>query len=231
MAGVRPATYLRSWRARAEPTDGVDGSCCGRTSTRRDVGRGIPRLPGQAAGSRTLGAPGGCRRDDDPPTITHNRIAGNLERLLNNRLERHAPSLLATQRPGLELGSGDCRPEPDVGVIDADYEAGQRFVEKAYLLSEVLSDTDEVMVPGTDRKWIDVKRDVYRSHEHCQAVLVIAQDRMEVELDLKTETGWNSSVLKGGAEFSIPAFGLWCVVSDLYEGTPLQPRSTPRHRS
>ena len=166
-----------------------------------------------------------------PPTITHNRIAGNLERVLNNRLERHAPSLLATQRPGLELGSGDYRPEPDVGVIDADYEAGQRFVEKAYLLAEVLSDTDEVMVPGTDRKWIDVKRDVYRSHEHCQAVLVIAQDRMEVELDLKTETGWNSSVLKGGAELSIPAFGLWCVVSDLYEGTPLQPRSTPRHRS
>ena len=162
-----------------------------------------------------------------PPTITHNRIAGNLERLLNDRLERHAPSVLATQRPGLELGSGDYKPEPDVGVIDADYEAGQRFVERAYLLAEVVSDTDEVIVPGTNRKWIDVKRDLYRSHEHCEAVLVVAQDRMEVELDLKTETGWKSSVLKGGdAELSIPAFGFWCVVSDLYEGTPLQPRAT-----
>jgi hypothetical protein len=98
-------------------------------------------------------------------------------------------------------------------------------------LAEVTSDTDEVIVPGTSSKWIDVKRDLYRSHEHCEAVLVIAQDRMEVELDLKTENGWNSSVLKGGgAELSIPAFGFWCVVSDLYEGTPLQPRSIPQHR-
>lgn len=167
-----------------------------------------------------------------PPTITHNRIAGNLERLLNDRLERKAPSLLATQRPGLELGSGDYKPEPDVGVIDADYTAGQRFVEKAYLLAEVTSDTDEVIVPGTNRKWIDVKRDLYCSHEHCEAVLVIAQDRMEVELDLKTESGWNSSVLKGGgAELSIPAFGFWCVVSDLYEGTPLAPRIASKPHS
>lgn len=174
---------------------------------------------------------GGVAMMMTPPTITHNRIAGNLERLLNDRLERHAPSVLATQRPGLELGSGDYKPEPDVGVIDANYEAGQRFVERAYLLAEVVSDTDEVIVPGTNRKWIDVKRDLYRSHEHCEAVLVIAQDRMGVELDLKTETGWKSSVLKGGgAELSIPAFGFWCVVSDLYEGTPLQPRPTSQHR-
>jgi Uma2 family endonuclease len=166
------------------------------------------------------------------PTITHNRIAGNLERLLNNRLERYAPSLLAMQRPGLELGSGDYKPEPDVVVIDANYAAGQRFVEKAYLLAEVSSDTDEVTVPSTNRKWIDVKRDLYRSHEHCEAVLVIAQNRIEVELDLKTETGWTSLVLQGAAaELSIPGFGFWCVLSDLYEGTPLQPRATPQDRS
>ena len=34
-----------------------------------------------------------------PPTIAHNHIAGNLERLLNSCLERYAPSLVATQRP------------------------------------------------------------------------------------------------------------------------------------
>jgi Uma2 family endonuclease len=175
---------------------------------------------------------GGVAMMMTPPTITHNRIAGNLERLLNNRLERYAPSLLAMQRPGLELGSGDYKPEPDVVVIDANYAAGQRFVEKAYLLAEVSSDTDEVTVPSTNRKWIDVKRDLYRSHEHCEAVLVIAQNRIEVELDLKTETGWTSLVLQGAAaELSIPGFGFWCVLSDLYEGTPLQPRATPQDRS
>jgi Uma2 family endonuclease len=71
-----------------------------------------------------------------PPTIAHNCIASNLGRLLNDRLDRYSPSLLATQRPGLELGSGEYQPEPDVGVIDAEYDAGQRFVERAYLLAE-----------------------------------------------------------------------------------------------
>ncbi len=131
------------------------------------------------------------------PTIAHDHIAGNLERMLNNCLERYAPSLLALQRPRLELGSSHYRPQADVGVIDIGYEAGQRFVEKAYLLAEVSSEADEVVVPGTDRKWIDVKREIYRSHGHCEAVLVVAHDRMEVETNLKTETGWKSSVATG----------------------------------
>jgi hypothetical protein len=90
--------------------------------------------------------------------------------------------------------------------------------------------TDEQRVPGTASRWIDVKRDLYRSHEHCEAVLVIAQDRMGIELDLKTEAGWRSSFLNGGgAEVVIAAFGLRCFVSDLYKGTPLQPRVVPQH--
>lgn len=110
--------------------------------------------------------------------------------------------LLATQGPGLDLGRGEYQPEPDFGVIDADYGAGQRLVEGAYLLAEVVSATDHVSVPGTDRQWIDVKRDLYRGHEHCEAVLDIVEDRMEVGLDLKTETGWQSSVLAGAPNSS-----------------------------
>jgi hypothetical protein len=33
----------------------------------------------------------------------------------------------------------DFRPEPDVAVIDSDYLPDQRFVERAYLLAEVVS--------------------------------------------------------------------------------------------
>jgi Uma2 family endonuclease len=169
---------------------------------------------------------GGVAMMMTPPTIAHNQIASNLERLLNHGLAHHAPSLLATQRPGLDLGEGDYRPEPDVGVIEADYDAGQRFVDKAYLLAEVVSDIDEMIVPGTDRRWIDVKRDLYRSHAHCTAVLVVAQDRMAAELDLETEAGWTSSILQGAdAELSVPEFGLRCPLAALYARTPLQPRS------
>jgi Uma2 family endonuclease len=160
-----------------------------------------------------------------PPTIAHNRIAGNLERLLNDALAAHDLSRLATRRPGIELGSGDYKPEPDVGVIDADYEAGQRFVERAYLLAEIVSATDDVQVPGTDRNWIDVKREIYLGHAACEAVLIIEQDRMEVGVDLKSGNGWQSLNLGPGDDLSLPAFGLRCCVTDLYEGTPLQPRA------
>jgi hypothetical protein len=51
---------------------------------------------------------------------------------------------------------------------------------------------------------------------------------MEVELDLKTDAGWKSSALGRGAEIVIPAFGFRCFVSNLYKGTPLQPRVVPK---
>jgi Uma2 family endonuclease len=166
-----------------------------------------------------------------PPTLSHNLIATNLQVLLNEALKRHAPSMLAAQRPGLELATGDHKPEPDLAVIDANFGAGQRFVEKAYLLAEVISGRDDFPVPGTDRMWVDVKRDLYRAHEHCRAVLIVSQDRMEVRLDLKTVSGWESSLLRdGGAETVIPAFGFRCLVADLYHKTPLQRRSTRQHR-
>src|SRR4051794_39697842 len=79
-----------------------------------------------------------------PPTIVHNRIADNLTRLLNGSLASRDPSRVAVQRSGVELGTqdDDFRPEPDVLVIDADFTADQRFVDRAYLIAEVLSQTD-----------------------------------------------------------------------------------------
>jgi len=159
-----------------------------------------------------------------PPTIAHSRIAGNLERLLNAALERYSPTRIAMQRPGGELGSGAFRPEPDVGVIDADYAAGQRFVERAYLLAEVVSVSDEISIHGTDRRWIDLKREIYLGHAACEAVLMIEQDRLEVRIDRRTDTGWDTVTLSDPAgELALPAFGLQCSIADLYHGTPLLP--------
>jgi Uma2 family endonuclease len=45
---------------------------------------------------------GGVATMMTPPTIAHNRIAGNLERLLNAGLAMHDPSRFANQRPGVE---------------------------------------------------------------------------------------------------------------------------------
>jgi Uma2 family endonuclease len=166
-----------------------------------------------------------------PPTIAHNRIAGNLERLLNGGLAAHDPTRFANQRPGVELGriGEDFRPEPDVAVIDAAYEPDQRFVERAYLLAEVVSRTDREPVPGTDELWIDVKRRLYLAHPPCEAVLVIEQDWIEVRIDLRTAQGWVSSNLTNlGDEVVLSGFGLRCRVAELYDGTPLHPRVASR---
>jgi hypothetical protein len=110
-------------------------------------------------------------------------------------------------------------------VIDASYDAGQRFVDRAYLLAEIVSATDDFPVPGTSGRWIDVKTEIYRSHDPCEAVLILEQDRMEVRIDVRTKDGWQSAQLAGpAAELILPAFGLKCTVGQLYEGTPLQPR-------
>jgi Uma2 family endonuclease len=161
-----------------------------------------------------------------PPTIAHNRIGGNLEGMLNDALAAHDPTKLAMQRLGVELASGNYRPEPDVAVIDADYEAQQRFVDRVYLAAEIVSDTDELKDPSSDKRWIDVKRDIYRDHGACEAVLLIEQDRIEVRVDVRDGKGWVSSTLGPADELILPLFGLRCPVTDLYEGTPLRPRAS-----
>ena len=77
-----------------------------------------------------------------PPILSHQRIADNLARLLNDALARHEPTRIAISRAGVDLGEtalaaieGDYRPEPDVMVIDADFEPRQRFVQRAYVIA------------------------------------------------------------------------------------------------
>ncbi|WP_407159362.1 Uma2 family endonuclease [Bradyrhizobium sp. STM 3557] len=130
-----------------------------------------------------------------PPTLTHNRIAGNLERLLNDALAAQAPDRIALQRPGIELGSGEFRPEPDIAGIDAAFAPGQRFVEQAYLLAEIVSSSDDMRVPETGARWSEVKRSIYLAHPACEAVLMIEQDRMEVRVDVRAEPGWTTRTL------------------------------------
>ncbi|MEH3116149.1 MAG: Uma2 family endonuclease [Methylorubrum populi] len=168
----------------------------------------------------------GCPIMMAPASLAHNRIASNLERLLNDALESHDPARLACQRPGIELGADDAyRPEPDVAVIGSDYEPGQRFVERAYLLAEIVSGTDEAVIPGPNRRWIDIKRDLYLTHPSCEAVLIIEQERPQIRLSIRTASGWRSDTLIGfETRLLLTAFGLECPLAALYEGTPLKPR-------
>lgn len=167
-----------------------------------------------------------------PPTISHQQIADNLTRLLNDAPAKHDPSRFAVSASGVELGDAalawigaDYRPEPDVMVIDADYEPRQRFVDRAYVVAEIVSDTDNEPVPGEKEPWIAIKRRLYLAHAPCEAVVLIDPYRVDVRIDLRTKDGWTAGRLTSLDErLTIPSCGLQCLVSDVYNGTPLTRR-------
>jgi Uma2 family endonuclease len=156
-----------------------------------------------------------------PPTKAHQRIASNLERLLNDALEQHRPDLAVYQRVGLDLGAlvEDYDPEPDVTVVDANDTADERYSDRFYLAAEVVSSSDRTKVDG--------KRDIYRMHSSCACILTIRQDRYELRVDLRGENGWETLLLAHPQdELVLADFGLRCIVADLYRGTPLQRRKS-----
>ena len=105
-----------------------------------------------------------------PPTMAHQRIASNLDRLLGDALEKHRPEWTSYQRVGLNLApvTPDYDPEPDVVVVDASAPGiDDRYSDRFYLAAEVVS--------ASDRKTVENKRDVYKRHPDCRCVLVVEQ--------------------------------------------------------
>jgi len=154
-----------------------------------------------------------------PPTHDHQRIASNLERLLNDALEVHRPELSAYQRICLNLApvAPDYDPEPDVAVISADECGDVRYSDRFFLAAEIVS--------RSDQKTAESKREIYQRHPDCGCVLVIQQDRFDVAVAVLTDAGWTDNRLTDAADqLVLEAFGLRCTLADLYRGTRLQPR-------
>jgi hypothetical protein len=106
--------------------------------------------------------------------------------------------------------------------MNADYEPRQRFVDRANVVAEIVSDTDNEPVPGGEEPWIAIKRRLYLAHAPCEAVMLIDPYRVEVTIDLRTKDGWTARKLTSLDEhLTIPCCGLQCPVSDVYKGTPL----------
>jgi hypothetical protein len=106
--------------------------------------------------------------------------------------------------------------------------AAQRFANRAYLLAEIVPGTDYEPVPNADEAWLDVKRRLYQAHQHCDTILMIEQDRVEVRIHIRAKDGWTFAKLAGlDAKLVLPGFGLECFIRNLYAGTPLQHRGAP----
>jgi Uma2 family endonuclease len=160
-----------------------------------------------------------------PPTLAHQVIARNLERLLSDALEIHASALIVLQAIGVNLDPTvqDYDPEPDIVVIDriVAETPGERYVDRFYLAAEIVSSRDSVD--------IDRKRAIYKLHAFCTCILTVQQECFEVRIELRTKGGWSEQILTDVDDaLVLPDFGLRCKVADLYRGTPLlpwQPRS------
>lgn len=170
-----------------------------------------------------------------PPSIDHNRIASNLEGLLNTVFGEGNAAVIAVQRPGIELGleqgaldalglGEGYRPEPDIAVIENQPALGRRFVDCAYLFAEAASADEDRIVP-TGERWIETKIRLYQAHRHCNTALAVEQDRVEVRVVRRTADGWLSQILTDAEdELDLADYGLQCPVGALYANTHLRPR-------
>jgi Uma2 family endonuclease len=149
-----------------------------------------------------------------PPNRRHQRIASNLEALLNAALKRHNPVFVAYHDIGVNIVSTvPYDPEPDVAVIREDENPDPRYADRFYLVAEVLSESDKGI--------IESKRDIYRAHASCTCILLVRQDHSEITVDRRTADGWRSQVPRAADELTLPEFGLTCLVRDVYRDTPL----------
>jgi Uma2 family endonuclease len=154
-----------------------------------------------------------------PPTLVHQRIARNLEALLNARLLEVKPVWQADREVGVWLkGDEKYNPEPDVTVIDTTVALGQIYVQRFYFVAEVLSEGDKKAV-------LEAKLRYYQDHEHNSCVLFVRQDRVSaVQHDRQTRGGWRRRQLtRRGAVLTFPDIGTIGRLGDLYRSTPLDP--------
>lgn len=166
-----------------------------------------------------------------PPSLVHQRISGNIERLLNAALSVARPAWQADREIGILLPDDErYNPEPDITVIDTDIALGQIYAERFYFVAEVLSSANRPeQRSGSDKPHVlSAKIDYYRLHGHCRGILIVHQDRIEAELHHRTPDGWLTRDLRASADrLVIPGIGDIGALGDLYRNTPLDPARRP----
>ena len=131
----------------------------------------------------------------DCPTLLHQRIASNLQRLLNARLEVARPEWQADRSVHVWLkGDEKYNPKPEVTVIDAAIAIGQIYVGRFYFVAEVMSESDKKAV-------LDAKFAYYKQHEHNRCVLFVRQDQVGADQHDRRNGGkWRRRRLEDPAE-------------------------------
>jgi hypothetical protein len=158
------------------------------------------------------------------PTFDHQIIAGNLERLLNDALDRIGSGRIALQNPAIDLSPFIVGSQyvPDVGVIDGAVEPGERATSTCHLVAEIVSSTDRKRGPGESRPRLDVKIETYQRLAACEAILVLEQERFAARVVIRAAAGWTAENVDGAdAQLIIASAGLRCTLREVYARTSL----------
>ncbi|WAJ27611.1 Uma2 family endonuclease [Antarcticirhabdus aurantiaca] len=148
----------------------------------------------------------------NPPSGRHQRIAANLERLLNDALAEHHPGWDAIRELGLMIeGRPDFRPVADLVVLPFDL-GDQQYFSEFHLVAEVLS-------PSNTHEMISRKRQLYAESPFCQHILILRQNEMCCEVWSRS-ADWQGRVYRSAADrIELPEFGFSCALSEVYRGT------------
>lgn len=150
-----------------------------------------------------------------PPLIAHQRIASNVERLLNDLFERQRLPFVADREIGIEVpGAEHFRPEPEITVVAADTDVTRRHVDRFAMVVEVLSPSDKAVIGR--------KIAFYRAHSPCKAILLLQPLAVRAELHLRDGGGWAVTVMTDLADMlAVPAFGEIGSLRQIYARTGL----------
>jgi Uma2 family endonuclease len=150
-----------------------------------------------------------------PPSKVHQRIADNLLRLLDARLQEAHPEMLGYRETGVRIPDvSDFHPEPDVAVLLADATYSY-YDDRFFLVAEVVS-------PSNTAEMIDRKVALYKTHPDNLYCIVVDQDSVHVTLHAREGEAWASTELYSlDNVLRLPAFGFEARLQDIYKGTPL----------
>ncbi|MCJ2090944.1 Uma2 family endonuclease [Methylobacterium sp. J-072] len=159
------------------------------------------------------------------PSIDHQIIAGNLNRLLTDGIERLRLGRISVQNPAIDL-----RPTleghvyvPDVAIIDADeVEPGRNVVSACFLAVEILSPSDRRRPAGMKSQKIAIKLAGYEALPTCEAVLLVEQRAFDATLSERNGSGWvRRRMTNPDDRLVIASAGLDCRLGDVYARTTL----------
>lgn len=145
----------------------------------------------------------------------HNIIAANFQGELYAHLRgKPCRAFMADMKVRISAASDDCFYYPDILVECSPSSTPKYFSTEPVLIVEVLS-------PDTERTDQREKLFAYRTLPTLHTYILAAQDKRELTVFHKTDSGWEKTVLTGSDTLTVPELGFTGKLDAFYADTGL----------